>query len=131
PLFRLFPYTTPFRSLTPWRRLYLSGTFSYRDTRLKTSSDFNPVVVPYRGDVYSVLGSATYALSPSTDLQATYSFSRADYTQNNQAAGIPLGVDYQLHGLEAGLTRRFGKNITTQLKYGFYHNNDASGAGAN
>src|SRR5206468_8601076 len=42
--------------LTPRRRLYLSGTFSYRDTRLTTSSDFNPVVVPYRGDVYSLLG---------------------------------------------------------------------------
>ncbi len=117
--------------LTPWRRLYLSGTFSYRDTRLETSSDFNPVVVPYRGDVYSVLGSATYALSPSTDVQATYSFSRADYRQNNPAAGLPLGIDYRLHGLEAGLTRRFGKNITTQLKYGFYRNNDASSAGAN
>ena len=117
--------------LTLWRRLYLSGTFSYRDTRLKTSSDFNPVVVPYRGDVYSVLGSATYALSPSTDLQATYSFSRADYTQNNQADGLPLGIAYQMHGLEAGLTRRFGKNITTHLTYGFYRNNDASSAGAN
>src|SRR6185503_15733411 len=46
--------------LTPWRRLYLSGTFSYRDTRLTTSSDFSPVVVPYRGDIYSVISSATY-----------------------------------------------------------------------
>jgi hypothetical protein len=117
--------------LTPWRRLYLSGTFSYRDTRLTTSSDFEPVVVPYRGDVYSVVGSATYSLNHATDLQATYSFSRADYRQNNQAAGLPLGIDYQLHGLEAGLTRRFGKNITTQLKYGFYRNNDDSSAGAN
>ena len=116
--------------LTPWRRLYLSGTFSYRDTRLATSSDFDSVV-PYRGDVYSVLGSATYALSPSTDVQATYSFSRADYQQNNQATGLPLGIEYEMHGLEAGLTRRVGKNITTHLTYGFYRNNDASSAGAN
>ncbi len=117
--------------LTPWRRLYLSGTFSYRDTRLTTSSDTNSVVVPYRGDVYSVVASATYTLNPATDLQATYSFSRADYRQNNQANGLPLGIYYQLHGLEAGLTRRLGKNVTTQLKYGFYRNNDASSAGAN
>jgi hypothetical protein len=118
-------------ALTPWRRLYCSGTFSYRDTRLETSSDFNPAVVPYRGDVYSVLGSATYSLGPSADLQATYSFSRADYRQNNQANGLPLGIEYAMHGLEAGLTRRFGKNVTTHLKYGFYRNNEASSAGAN
>jgi hypothetical protein len=117
--------------LTPWRRLFLSSTLSYRDTRLATASEFSPVVVPYRGDVYSVLGSATYALSPSTDLQATYSFSRADYAQNNQANGLPLGIEYEMHGLEAGLTRRFGKRITTHLRYGFYKNYDASSAGAN
>jgi len=101
--------------LTPWRRLLLSGTFSYRDTRLATSSDFNPVVVPYRGDVYSVLGSASYALSPSTDVQATYSFSRADYRQDNQTDGLPLGIEYRMHGLEAGLTRRFGKTSRPTL----------------
>jgi hypothetical protein len=117
--------------LTPWRRLYLSGTFSYRDTRLASSSDFSPVVVPYRGDVYSVIGSGTYALSPTTDVQVTYSFSRADYTQNNEADGLPLGIEYRLHGLEAGLTRRLGKNITTHLGYGFYRNVDGSSAGAN
>ena len=117
--------------LTPWRRFYLSGTFSYRDTRLASSSDFSPAVVPYRGDVYSVIGSGTYALSPTTDMQVTYSFSRADYTQNNEAAGLPLGIEYRLHGLEAGLTRRFGKNIATHLGYGFYRNVDGSSAGAN
>jgi len=117
--------------LTPWRRLLVSGTFSYRDTRLATSSDFNPVVVPYRGDVYSVVGSATYTLNPATDLQATYSFSRADYHQDNQAAGLPLGIEYELHGLEAGVTRRFGKNVTAHLRYGFYRNNENSSGGAN
>jgi hypothetical protein len=117
--------------LTPWQRLYLSGTFSYRQTRLVTSSDFNPVVVPYRGDVYSVLTGATYALDAETEFQATYSFSRADYTQENQAAGLPLGVAYEMHGLEAGLTRRLGKNVVTQLKYGFYRSDDASNGGAN
>jgi mono/diheme cytochrome c family protein len=120
--------------LTPWRRLYLSGTFSYRDTRLTTSADFSlvkQVVVPYRGDVYSIISSATYTVNPATDLQATYTYSRADYRQNNAAEGLPLGIYYQLHGLEAGLTRRFGKSISTQLKYGFYRNNEPSSAGAN
>ena len=42
-----------------------------------------------------------------------------------------IGIAYQMHGLEAGLNRRFGKNIMTQLKYGFYRSDDASNAGAN
>jgi uncharacterized protein (PEP-CTERM system associated) len=116
--------------LTPWRRLYLSSTLTYQETRLVTSSDFSPVVVPFRGHVYSVLGGATYALSPTADLQATYSFSTADYTQTSQSGGLALGVDYRRHALEVGLSRRFGKNLTTQLKYGFYRYDDTFNAGA-
>src|SRR5204862_3097239 len=117
--------------LTPWRRLYLSGTFSYRDTRLETSSDFSPTVVPYKGGVYSVLGSANYVLSQSMDLQTTYSFSRARYGQSNETAGLPLGIDYEMHGLETGLSHRLSKNVTTHLKYGFYYYDEISSAGAN
>jgi len=117
--------------LTPWRRLYLSGTFSYRNTRMVTSSDFSRSVVPYRGKVYNVLSSATYTLNPSTDLQATYSYSRGDYKQQNQVLVLPLGIDYARHGLEAGLTRRIGKNLTTRVSYGFYWYNDPSTGGAN
>ncbi len=118
-------------ALTPGRRLYISGTFSYRDTRLATSSDFDPVVVPYRGKVYSVLGNLSYALNDKTDLRATYAFSRADYRQQNAAAGLPLGIVYHQHGVTASLTRRLLKNMTGTVQYGFFYYTEPTSGGAN
>jgi hypothetical protein len=115
-------------ALTPWRRLTLSSTFSYRRTRTLTAANNLDAVVPYRGNVYSVLTSASYALAPSADLQASYSFSRADYGQN-PADGLPYGAVYAWHGLQLGLTQRFKKNLTTMVQYAFY-NYDEPAAGS-
>ena len=114
--------------LTPWRRIYLSTTFSYHRTRTATAQNGVTSVAPYRGDVYSVLSSASYALSPAADLQAGYSFSRADYAQNI-ADGLPYGAVYDWHGLQIGLVRRFKKNLTASLQYAFYtYDEPASGS---
>lgn len=107
-------------TLTPWRRLYLSGTLSYSDSRILTGVNNGASLVPYRGDIYSVLASATYVLNQATDLHASYSFSRADYGQNNQENGLPLGIEYDRHGLVAGVRRHFKNNLTTNLQYGFF-----------
>jgi hypothetical protein len=40
-------------------------------------------------------------------------------------------IVYELNGMMAGIARRLLKNITTQLKYGFYRSEDASNVGAN
>ena len=45
--------------LTPIRRLYLSSTFSYSDSRTTTAQNGANYLAPYQGDVYSVLSSAT------------------------------------------------------------------------
>jgi mono/diheme cytochrome c family protein len=118
-------------TLTPWRRLYLSGTFSYQDTRMAAFDNGSASVVPYRGDVFSVLASANYAVSQNTDLTATYSFSWADYAQNNYTEGPPVGLHYQQHGLTAGISRRLTANISTRLQYGFYYYEEPSSGGAN
>ena len=118
-------------ALTPGRRLYLSGTFSYRDTRLTTSSDFDPVVVPYRGKVYSALGNASYALNDKTDFRVGYAFSRADYRQQNEAAGLPQGIVYHQHSATASLTRRLLKNMTCSVQYGFFYYTEPTSGGAN
>src|SRR5206468_1589757 len=86
-------------TLTPWQRLYLSGTFSYQDTRLEAFANNSTSIVPYRGDLFSTLASATYALNDKTDLRASYSFSWADYSQDNFPDGLPLGIYYQQHAL--------------------------------
>ena len=118
-------------TLNPWRRLYLSTTFSYRDTRMATAQNGATAVVPYAGDVYSVVTAATYVLNESIDLHANYSFSRADYRQNNEANGLPLGIVYDWNGVQVGITRRFNKNVTTNLQYSFFKYDEPSSGNLN
>lgn len=118
-------------TLTPWRRLYLSTTFSYQQTRTLTAQNGSPSVVPFKGDIYTVLASANFALNAKTGLRATYSFSLADYGQDNSAEGLPMGINYQQHGMRVGLTRRINKNFTAALQYGFYLYDEPSGGRLN
>lgn len=107
-------------TLTPWRRLYWTTSFSVSQTRLVTGVNNGAEVVPFNGDVFNVLSTANYVLSTSTDLHATYSFSRADYGQANEAAGLPLGIEYDRHGVLTGFTRRFKHKLAATLQYGFF-----------
>ena len=107
-------------TLTPWRRAYFSSTFSYRDTRTVTLGDYLPVVVPYRGDVFSFVTSANYILNQATDLHASYSFSRADYAQHDAHNTLPLGIRYDWHGMQVGVRRHFKKNMTANFQYGYF-----------
>jgi hypothetical protein len=116
--------------LTPWRRLNLSTTFSYSNTRTVSGVNGRVGVVPYEGDIYSVLSSANYIFNNSTDGNLTYVFSRADYRQDNQDQTLPLGIDYDRHGIIAGLTRRFSKRITASLQYGFFYYAEPTSGGA-
>ncbi len=106
-------------TLMPLQRLYLSTTFTYQDSRTVTMANDSPSVVPYRGHVYSALTSGTYAWDARTDLRLSYSFSHADYGQSNFAYGLPVGMVYQRHWVQAGLSRRFLRNLTGNLQYGF------------
>ena len=118
-------------TLTPARRLYLSTTFSYETSTTTTAADGSPAVVPYQGDIYAVLADGTYVLSQATDLFAGYSFSEANYGQNNFAGGLPLGIQYQKHSAQVGLTRRFSKYVSARLQYRFDYYNEPSSGGAN
>jgi hypothetical protein len=85
-----------------------------------------------RGSISTpVFPTATYILNDKTDLNATYSFSRADFGQNNLAAGLPLGINYTEHGLRAGVTRRWKPNISSNLQYGFYKYDEPTSGGLN
>ncbi len=101
------------------RRLYLSGTLSYMTARTSTHANDDPSVAPYKGDTYNLISSATYALSERTDLQLLYFFSYAHFGQNNFADGLPLGIDYRQHGVQAAISRRFQKYFSARLQYGF------------
>jgi mono/diheme cytochrome c family protein len=117
--------------LTPWRRLHLASTFSYSRSVLTTGLNNGAEVVPSDGDIFSVLTSATYVLTQSTDWHASYSFSKADYSQSNYADGLPLGIEYDRHGLMTGFTRRFKHQLAATLQYGFFRYDEPTSARAN
>ena len=118
-------------SVTPWSRLYLSTTFSYSRTRTMTADSFSPFVAPYRGDIYSVMANSIFALNKTTDLQALYSFSQANYGQSHFANGIPMGIDYARHVVGFGVLKRWRGYLTTNVRYNFYHYNEPRSGHAN
>jgi len=118
-------------TLTPWRRLFLSTTFAYQNARTLSEANGSPSVAPYAGNIYSVLLNGTYTLNAKTDLVGNYSFSTADFSQNNLTAGLPLGINYHQHTLEAGIRRHVSKDTTIGLQYRFYLYNEPSGGGVN
>jgi len=105
-------------TLTPFRRFYLSGAFTYNHSLTETTTYGNTSVVPYRGDIYTLAATAAYALNPKTGLQASYSYSDANYGQS-VSPGMPLGLDFTHHVLFVGLTRRLTQNLSTALRYQF------------
>ena len=117
--------------LTPFRRFYFSGTFTYSHSRVVTADNGISSVVPYRGDIYTFISTAAYALNAKTGLQASYSFSYAGYGQNNAGAGVPLGLDFTRHVLFVGLTRQLTKNLSGALHYEFSQYSEPSSAHLN
>lgn len=118
-------------TLTPWRRLFLSTTFSYQNARTDTAANGSTAVAPYEGNIYSVIASGSYVLNQKTDLTASYSFSAADFAQDNFAGGLPLGIQYQQQGVQIGIKRRIGKGKTFSLQYSYYHYDEPSSGGFN
>jgi hypothetical protein len=116
-------------TVMPISRLYLTGLFSFDDTRTSTFANDNPAVVTYVGNVYTILGAAGYALDKKTDLNVEYTYSRSDNFTDNSANGLPLGLDFQRHGLLVGLTRRISDHLIARLRYGYYAYNETSNGG--
>ena len=117
--------------LTPVRRWLFSTTFSYQESRTDTADNGSASVAPYRGDIYSVLARTTFAATARTDLNVSYAWSRARYGQNNAAEGLPLGVDYNMHGIQCGVSHQLSTNITAGLQYGFYLYDEPTAGGYN
>ncbi|HTQ49664.1 MAG TPA: c-type cytochrome domain-containing protein [Candidatus Acidoferrales bacterium] len=117
-------------TLTPFRRFYFSGAFTYSHSFTDTATDGNLSVVPYQGDIYTLVATAAYALNPKTGLQVSYSFSDANYGQS-VAQGVPLGIDFTRNALFVGLTRRLTQNLSGALRYEFAHYSEPSSGNLN
>ncbi|MDD5140473.1 MAG: hypothetical protein PHY43_09480 [Verrucomicrobiales bacterium] len=118
-------------TLTPIQRLYLYAAFTYSQSRATTASNGDPSIVPYDGNIYTLITTATYALNAKTSLQTSYTFSQADYAENNAAAGIPLGLNFTRNELLVGLTRQINKRLTGVLRYQFSQYSEPSSNNAN
>jgi hypothetical protein len=114
----------------PWQRLFVSSTFAFQHARTLTSANDTTSVAPYRGNIYTAMLNGSFALNEKTDLVAGYSFSTADFAQDNFTGGLPLGTHYHQHGLEAGVKRQIGKGKTLGLQYRYYRYEDSSTGGA-
>ena len=118
-------------TINPLKRLYLSATVSYTDSSVETASNGSLAVEPYRGNIVSLIGSASYALDLKTDLKASYSFSRADYLQGQGINGLPVGLAYDWHRFMIGFGRTMRKNLHAQLQYALYQYGEGYSKGAN
>jgi hypothetical protein len=118
-------------TVTPMSRWYLTGYFSLQDTRTAAFANHDPSVITYRGNVYTVMGTTGYALDNQTDFTVEYSYSRSDNFTDNSAAGLPLGLNFQRHAVQAGISRKIGKNVIARLRYGFYSYDESSTGGIN
>lgn len=116
-------------TVTPHRRLGWNTTVSFSDAETATGLA-TAAVVPYAGQIYTVLTGLTLALDARTDLTASYAFSRADYGQDHFAAGLPLGPVFERHSLLAGVRREYPHGLGVSLQYGFFRHEEPSAGGA-
>ena len=116
-------------ALTPSRRLNLSGSASYSDSRTTTFANADPSVVAYKGGVVLLSANASYALNKTTDLTGSCSTAHSEYGQNNAVAGVPLGLDYSSYRLALGVRKRFSKRLTGSFQYAFFKYAEPSAGG--
>jgi hypothetical protein len=115
-------------TLTPFRRIYLSGTVSYQKNSTTTADNGSQSVAPYRGHLWSLLVSVTYVLDNATDLFANYTLNTARYAQHDIPQGLPLGLDYDHDVLQLGVVRRLSRTVTARLQYAYYNYEEPSSA---
>jgi hypothetical protein len=118
-------------TLTPLRSFYFSGAFTYSDSETTTADNGDPGTVPYKGHIYTLTSGAGCALGKSVDLTAAYSFSEANYGENNAADGVPLGLDFTRHNLTLGVSKKINPHVSANLRYSFSRYVEPNSGGLN
>jgi hypothetical protein len=116
-------------SWTPWYRLYLQASVNYAIDDTDTPADralgsVTNVVPDMKNNYWNLGASAGLALDDKSDLQANYTYYRADNYIDNAAFSQPFGADSEEHGVTLTYLRRFTNRIRWTLKYGFFNNRD-------
>lgn len=114
-------------SWSPWTRLYLQAGFNYVWSETETpTSDYTRAVLDAQNNYWTLHFNSGLTLDDKTDLNLGYFYYRADNFKDHSAAGLPLGLGAEEHGVTAALTRRINKNLRLTLRYGYFHYDEAS-----
>jgi hypothetical protein len=125
---------------TPLSRLYLQGNVSYVLSQTDTPagstyltstgpSYTSPTVLNFKNN-YSEYGvDVGYLLDDKTNLDAEYTYYRADDYQNNITVGMPYGAGAEETTVSAGIKHKLSKNISTSLKFTYYTYRDQTSGG--
>lgn len=120
-------------SWAPTRRIYVQASGNYYYDHSQTPAAANApgsTLVPSpRNDYWSANCIVGCAVSPKTDLQAQYSFYKANDYINNAASSQPYGASSEEQGVTASITERLRKDLRLTLKYGFFRNRDVTSGG--
>jgi hypothetical protein len=126
-------------SWTPLPRLLLQASVNYALDKTDTPADevvttngvpLN-VVLDTKNDYWNASAGVNFVLDDKTDLQAQYTYYRADNYVDNSAVSQPYGVDAEEHGITAALIRRLTDRVRWTLRYGFFNNHDRTSGGHN
>jgi hypothetical protein len=124
-------------SWVPWNRLYVQANVNYVLDRTETPADdfvgsaTNQIVLPARNNYWNASAMLGFALDEKTDLQAQYSYYRADNYVDNSAFSVPYGAGAEEHGVTASLSRQITKQLRWTLRYGFFNHHDQTSGGHN
>ena len=55
----------------------------------------------------------------------------ADFAQDNVATGLPLGIEYTQHTVQAGVTRQLNEHLKSRFGYGYYTYDEPTSGGLN
>lgn len=104
---------------------YLQGVASYVMNETDTPSD-ELAGVPGRvapvvpSDYWSAQLIGGVGLDERTDLEALYTFYRADNYENNSSFSQPYGSDATEHGVTIGARRKITETVDAQIRYGYF-----------
>ncbi len=125
-------------SWTPVDKAYVQGALSYVMAETDTPADLQ---APYRitdseNDYVMANLTVGYALDERTDLQAGYTFYRADnlgvpFDAAGNPGSTPFGTNLEEHVFSLTLNRRINTNMIWNMGYGYYTSNDGTSGGYN
>lgn len=117
---------------TPLSRLYIQPSINYvlDKTRFPGQSGAYPFETA-RNDYFNVQCTAGLVVDDRTDLQAHYTYYRADNFNSDFAESQPYGAGAEEHGILASLIRRIHPRLRVSLRYGFFSGRSETSGGFN